>query len=199
MDRDFAVRRGELAARIAAKRAKPKLLSKDLANLNLQRDAAVLRSPIDGVVVAGQIRTGDVLEPGKPVMEIARQQSYRFEAIVPSEDVGNLSIGMPVRIKFDTYDYQKYGVLEGTVTYLSPDSKPAKASDSDQDTGEQPAGRKSPAAFLVRVELHANEVGRGDLRGPVKLGLGGTAEIVTGQESVLSILLNRIRQTISLG
>ena len=33
----------------------------------------------------------------------------------------------------------------------------------------------------------------------VKLGLGGTAEIVTGQESVLSILLNRIRQTISLG
>ena len=59
-------------------------------------------------------------------------------------------------------------------------------------------GRVSDA-YLVRIELHANEVGRGDLRGPVKLGLGGTAEIVTGQESVLSILLNRIRQTISLG
>ena len=37
------------------------------------------------------------------------------------------------------------------------------------------------------------------MEGPVKLGLGGTAEIVTGQEIVLSILLNRIRQTISLG
>jgi hypothetical protein len=42
-------------------------------------------------------------------------------------------------------------------------------------------------------------VGRGDLRGFVKLGLGGTAEIVTGSESVLSILIKRIRQSISLG
>ncbi len=199
VDRDFAVRRGELAARIAAKRGEAEAAQKDLANLNIQRDAAVLRSPIDGIIVAGQIRAGDVLQPGKPVMEIAREQSYRFEAIVPSEDVGNLSVGMPVRIKFDTYDYQKYGVLEGRITYLSPDSKPAKASDSDQETGEQAASRRSPAAYLVRVELHANEVGRGDLRGPVKLGLGGTAEIVTGHESVLWILLNRIRQTISLG
>jgi HlyD family secretion protein len=198
VDRDFAVRRGELDARIAAKKGEAEAAQKDLANLNIQREAAVLRSPIDGVIVTGQIRPGDVLQPGKPLMEIARQNSYRFEAIVSSEDVGNLRVGMGVRIKFDTYDYQKYGVLEGTVTYLSPDSKPTKMSDGDAD-GEQPVSRRSPAAYLVRVELHGTEVGRGDLRGPVKLGLGGTAEIVTGQESVLSILLNRIRQTISLG
>jgi hypothetical protein len=51
----------------------------------------------------------------------------------------------------------------------------------------------------VRVELLADEVGRGALRGRVKLGLGGTAEIVTGRESVLAILVKRIRQAISLG
>jgi hypothetical protein len=63
----------------------------------------------------------------------------------------------------------------------------------------QTPAAKSPAAFVVRVELLADEVGRGALCGRVKLGLGGTAEIVTGRESVLAILIKRIRQAISLG
>lgn len=199
VERDFAVRRAELEARIAAKKGEAEAARKDLANLNRQREAAVLRSPIDGVVVAGHIRPGDVLQPGNPVLEIARQQSFRFEALVPGEDVGQIREGMPVQVKFDTYDYQKYGVLEGTVTYLSPDSKLPSAAEESQEMGKNSAVRTSPAAFVVRVELHSDEVGRGELMGRVKLGLSGTAEIVTGSESVLMIFLRRIRQTISLG
>jgi hypothetical protein len=61
------------------------------------------------------------------------------------------------------------------------------------------ASRKSPAVYLVRVEMHADAVGRGELSGAVKLGLGGTAEIVTDRESLLLIFFRKIRQTISLG
>jgi hypothetical protein len=82
------------------------------------------------------------------------------------------------------------------VTYVSPDSKVA---DDAKAASDGQAARPSPAAFVVRIELLASEVGRGELRGKVKLGLGGTAEIVTGRESVLSILVKRLRQTISLG
>jgi HlyD family secretion protein len=113
--------------------------------------------------------------------------------------VGDLRVGMPVQIKFDAYDYQKYGVLAGTVTYLSPDSTLADEKDQEPEVENRPGARNLPAAFVVRVELHANEVGRNELRGRVKLGLGGTAEIVTGHETILAILLKRIRQTISLG
>jgi multidrug resistance efflux pump len=158
-----------------------------------------MRSPIDGVVVAGRIQPGDVLERGKAVLEIAPQGGYRFEAVVPSESVGQLRVGMPVRIKFDAYDYQKYGVLDGTVTYLSPDSKLPGSDVKAGEAEEQTLARKSSAAFVVRVELLADELRRGALRGRVKLGLGGTAEIVTGRESVLAILIKRIRQAISLG
>jgi len=42
-------------------------------------------------------------------------------------------------------------------------------------------------------------VGRGVFRGRVKLGMGGLAEIVTGRESLLSILVKQIRRSISLG
>ena len=108
-----------------AKEGDAAAVRRDLRQLELQRAESVLRSPIDGVVVVGQIDAGDVLEPGKPVMEIAPRDGYRFEAAIVSEDVGHVQVGMPVRIKFDAYDYQKYGVMTGTVTYLSPDSRAA--------------------------------------------------------------------------
>ncbi len=134
------------------------------------------------------------------MLEIAPQRGYRFEAVVPSDDVGDLRVGMPVHIKFDAYDYQKYGVLDGTVTYLSPDSKLADESHQETETRNR---ERRPQLRRPRlssaIELHADEVGRGELRGRVKLGLGGTAEIVTGRESILEILIKRIRQTISLG
>jgi HlyD family secretion protein len=197
VDRDFAVRRAELEARKAAKNGEADAAKNELANLNLQRAETVLRSPHDGVIVAGRIKPGDVLEPGAAIMEIAPQDGYRFEAVVSSEDVGNLAVGMPVQIKFDAYDYQKYGVMPGKVVYISPDSKLPEARDRAQVSESSAAG--FPAGYIVRIELDANEVRRGDLRGPVKLGLGGTAEIVTGSESILAIFVKRIRQTISLG
>ena len=42
-------------------------------------------------------------------------------------------------------------------------------------------------------------MGRGAYRGQVKLGMAGQVEIVTGRESLLSLLVKKIRQTISLG
>lgn len=200
VERDFAVRQAEAKARCAAKRGEAGAVRRDLRQLELQLAESVLRSPIDGVVVAGQIHVGDVLEPGKPVMEIAPRDGYRFEAAITSEDVGHVQAGMPVRIKFGAYDYQKYGVLPGTVTYLSPDSRLPREDQSHAAAQTQaPPNRQSSAVFLVRVEMHADAVGRGELRGAVKLGLGGTAEIVTDRESLLMIFFRKIRQTVSLG
>jgi hemolysin D len=117
-----------------------------------------------------------------------------------SEDVGHVQVGMPVRIKFDAYDYQKYGAMTGRVTYLSPDSRVARDGEGRPGAETQgQAGRNSPATFQVRIEMEGDTVGRGELRGDVKLGLGGIAEIVTDRESLLMIFFRKIRQSISLG
>jgi len=92
---------------------------------------------------------------------------------------------MPVRVRLDAYDYQRYGTVSGRVCFISADSG-------------VPEGKQA-AVYVVRVELDADEVGRADLRGRVKLGMAGQAEIVTGRESLLSLLTKKIRQTISLG
>jgi hypothetical protein len=61
-----------------------------------------------------------------------------------------------------------------------------------------PDGQRA-ARYLVRIEVDGDQVGRGDLRGEVKLGMTGQAEVVTGQESLLLLLVRKIRQSISLG
>ena len=199
VDREFAVRRAEAETRRIAKEGEVATIRNDMRQLELMRAECELRSPIDGVVVFGQIDPGDVLAPGKPVMEIAPRDGFHFEAALASQDVGHVRLDMPVRIRFDAYDYQMYGVMTGTVTYLSPDSQPTRARDDGPATTKTPrGGQNAPAMFLVHVHMDADVVGDEESRGAIKLGMGGTAEIVTERESLLTIFFRQIRQTISL-
>jgi multidrug efflux pump subunit AcrA (membrane-fusion protein) len=185
--REHAVQRQELALKQDAKRAELKAAEADLENLRLLLKQATVRAPAAGVVTSGEIREGDLLEPGKPVVEIAEQKGFRFEALVSSEDRGRLHEGMPARIKLDAYHHLTYGTLAGTVTFIAPDST------------VQDDGGKKRAVYRVEIEVQGDEVGRGDLRGQVKLGMAGQVDIVTGEESILRVLLKNLRQSISLG
>jgi multidrug resistance efflux pump len=184
-DKDFAVKREELAMKRGVKEGDLEAARTTLANLELEREQAVLRAPMDGVVTAGDVRVGDLLEAGKAVVEIAEQQGFRFELTVPSEDVADLRVGMPAQIKLDALDYQKYGTLRGTVSFIAPDSS-------------VPEGQQA-ASYVVRIDVEGDEVGQGGVHGRVKLGMSGQGEVVTGQESLLLLLVKKVRRTISLG
>ena len=121
-ERDYAVKRDELELKRKAKRGEVEAARLELANLELERAQAVIRSPIDGVVTAGDWKVGDLLEPGKAAVEIARQAGFLFEAAIPSEEIAHVRVGMPARIRLDAYDFQRYGTLDGTVGFVSPDS-----------------------------------------------------------------------------
>jgi len=179
------MRRQELQTKQGIKQGEVQAIRIELANLELERQQAIMRAPIDGIVTTGDVKVGDLLERGKPVVEIAAQQGFRFEAAVPSEEVGHLRVGMPARIKLDAYDYQRYGTVAGTVVFVAPDSG-------------MPAGQHT-VTYLVKIQLEEEELRRGESRGRVKLGMAGQAEIVTGQERLLTLLVKKIRQTISLG
>lgn len=185
LEKDYAMKRQELAMKQGLKQGEVATARLALANLELEHQQAVMRAPLDGIVTTGEVKVGDLLERGKPVMEIAAQQGFCFEAAVPNTEVGHLRLGMPTRIKLDAYDYQQYGTVAGTVVFISPDSGVLEG--------------HYTATYLVRIALAGEEVGRGDLHGRVKLGMAGQTEIVTGQESLLVLLVKKLRQTMSLG
>jgi hemolysin D len=183
-ERDSAVKRDELELRRKAKRGEVAAARLELANLELERAQAVIRAPIDGVVTAGDRKVGDLLEPGRAAVEIARQAGFLFEAVIPSAEIAHVRVGMPARIRLDAYDFQRYGTLDGTVGFVSPDSG-------------VPEGQPQ-AVYTVRIALSRAEFGRGSDRGRVKLGMTGRVEIVTGRDRLLTLLVRTIRRTISL-
>jgi multidrug resistance efflux pump len=184
-EKDHALQLEELALKRRTRQSEIEAVGVELSNLELERRQATIRAPTDGIVTNGELKVGEILGMGKPVAEIAAQKGFRLEVAVPSEEVSHLRLNMPARIKIDAYDYLKYGVLDGTVSFIAPDSGVAE-------------GRRG-AVYLVRIDLTSEEVGRGELRGRVRLGMTGQTEIITGRESLLSLLFRQIRQTISLG
>src|SRR3954471_24570161 len=177
-ERDYAVRRDELELKRRTKCGEIAASRPELANLELERAQAVIRSPIDGVVTAGDWKVGDLLEPGKAAAAVARQAGFLFEASIPSEEIAHVRVGMPARIRLDAYDFQRYGTLDGTVSFISPDSGLG--------------GGQAGALYTVRIATSRDEVGRGAYRGPVKLGMTGRGEIVTGRDRLLTLLVGRL-------
>ena len=189
VQRDHAVKKEELAARRIVKHGEIESAQEELANLQIKRTHCEIRAPMDGVIVAGQVDVGDVLGAGTSIAEISPSGGFRFEAAVPSGDVGDLHTGMTANIKFDAFDYQRYGALEGEVMYVSPDSQVI----------EQQSDMPKQVAYVVRITVEDEQIGRGDRIGELKLGLGGVAEIVVKQESLLALFVKKIRHTVSLG
>lgn len=78
----------------------------------------------DGVVKSLEVdKEGAVVTAAQVVAQIIPDSSTMVvEAEVYNSDIGYVEIGQEVDIKVDTYDYQKYGKLSGTVVYISPDA-----------------------------------------------------------------------------
>ena len=87
-------------------------------------DNSILSSPVDGIVKVLRINTvGGVLRAGDELMHISPTSGgYIVEAKINPSDIGELRLGLPVSLKFDAFDYSVYGMLQGTLSYISSDT-----------------------------------------------------------------------------
>lgn len=92
--------------------------------IQIEKQKQILKSPIDGYVNTIFVHTlGGVVTPAEKIMTIVpKDAKMQIKAKVLNQDVGFIESGMPVSIKVDTYNFQKYGILNGKVTIVSPNS-----------------------------------------------------------------------------
>lgn len=92
--------------------------------VQLEKQKQILKSPIDGYVNTIFVHTiGGVVTPAEKIMTIVpKDASMQIKAKVLNQDAGFIEKDMPVSIKVDTYNFQKYGILNGIVTVVSPNS-----------------------------------------------------------------------------
>lgn len=92
-----------------------------------------IRSPIDGIVKKMRYNTiGGVIQGGEPILEIVpSQEDLVVEERLNVVDRGYVVLGQKAVIKVSTYEYVRYGGIEGEVILIAPN---ATVDDSSGET-----------------------------------------------------------------
>lgn len=153
-------------------------LRSDLANIT--DSGVVLNAPCTGTLIRLRVKSpGSVVQEGAVLGEVAcRGERLQGELEVPESGVPFIQPGQAVKLRFDAFPYQRYGVRFGSVRWLGP-------------AGIQVGADSSAFRALVDLKDSAIRV-RGQMR-PLLAGMGGEADIVVGRRSLASYAFEPIR------
>jgi hemolysin D len=120
-DAEFRVRVSAEAVDVARKREAAR---QELVKASQRQELQVLRAPIDGVVQQLAVSTvGGVVTSAQPLMVIVPDNSpLEVEAQMMNRDIGHLRAGQPVVVKVETFDFTRYGPIEGKVQWVGTDA-----------------------------------------------------------------------------
>ena len=152
-----------------------------------------LKAPQEGTIKDLATHTeGAVLQPGTVLMTIVpANEPLRAEVWVDNRDRGFVHEGQKVRVKVAPYPFQKYGMVEGVVKYVSAD-----ANESQRNSGPEAQNAPPTPAYQFRtiVELQAQALEADGARHKLMPGMQVDAEISLGERTVMEYLLSPVRK-----
>ena len=150
-----------------------------LATAADQQTRTMIRSTVNGVVKNMRYTTiGGVVRPGEPILDIVpSEDTLVVEARLNPMDRGFVQEGQSATVKIDTYDFVRYGGIDGEVISVAPDST---------------IPENAPPYFKVVIQTAQpwlGEIEDGNLISP---GMGATVDIHTGTKSVMDYLVKPV-------
>lgn len=146
---------------------------------------ATIVAPTAGRVYNLAVHTvGGIVTDAQPLMQIVPDDvPLVFEVYVENKDIGFVKIGMPVEVKVDSFNFQKYGMIDGKVTEIGADSYKEP---SDVETYNKfrvvvtPTGKNS-------IDVMGEEV-------PLSVGMSVNAEIKIKEKRIVDFFLDPFRK-----
>jgi hemolysin D len=171
-------------------------LREELAKQQHRHGLLELRAPHGGTVKDLATHTpGTVVAPGTILMTIVPVgEKLRAEVWVSNDDIGWVHATQSAKIKLASFQFQKYGMLQGAVAQVSADSTEAP---SPNTRSGSLAGRDRPVgalAFRTLIDLEQQQLESDGQRYALAPGMQVIAEIHLGERSVLEYLLSPVRE-----
>ncbi|MEH6475953.1 MAG: HlyD family type I secretion periplasmic adaptor subunit [Sneathiella sp.] len=169
---------------MASANAETLKIEEDLMRLNAALGRLNIVSPVDGIIQGMDVNSvGTVIKPGNPILSIVPiDQELIVETRIRPEDIGFLQLGQNATVKFTTYNYSRYGSVEGSLTHIS-------ATTFEDEQGE--------SFYKGKVALSQSFVGRNPERNLILPGMTATADIHSGKKTLLEYLLKPIHTTLT--
>jgi HlyD family secretion protein len=164
--------------------AKKNSAAEDLKKAELRRQLIVLTAPVDAVVLEIASRTvGSVVREAETLFLLVPQDvKLQAEVNVDGKDIGQITVGQSVRLKFDAFPFQKHGTGTGTVRIVSRDSfVPDPKADITQ--------RMSAPYYRILIDVTEARLRAQPAQFQMTPGMGVTAEMKVGHRTVISYFL----------
>lgn len=144
-----------------------------------------VKAPVSGIVKGLKINTvGEVVKPGEALMEFVPVDEDLIVAVhISPSDIGHIAVGQSVKVKVSSYDYGRFGAVEGTLTFI---------------TATTFTGNKGEKYYRGNIKLKRNYVGENQ---ELKLlpGMTVQAGIITGEKTILQYLLKPVQRALEDG
>jgi membrane fusion protein len=181
----------EMASRTAAFTETERAIGEELTTFRARKsvldqdrlrdgNALSIDAPCAGTVVTLNVRhPGTVVDEGDPLAElVCAGQPLQAELRLPERGMALVRLGQPVKLLYDAFPYQRYGVQYGTLRWLSPASSVGTLG----------------STFRAFADLGAETVGVEGTRRAVLPGMTGRAAVIVGQRTLVSYALEPLRQ-----
>ncbi|MGI8431495.1 MAG: HlyD family secretion protein [Chthoniobacterales bacterium] len=145
---------------------------------NSHENLLAVRAPYDGVIISlAQSGVGSVVQNGQELCQMAASGTKPIVRLTLGEaGLPKLVTAQTVRLFFDAFPYQRYGVVEARLDWVSP---------AAVTSAEGPH-------FIGLASLAPAKKGRRPLA--LRVGMAGEARIVTGQRTLIEYAFEPIRQ-----
>jgi HlyD family secretion protein len=141
-------------------------------------------APFDGSIsMPANIFEGLNIQAGEPVLYIIPDSSnWLCEVLIPQQNFGKISINQRTILKFDSYNFEEYGVVEGVVKTVSATPQELKTAEGTQNL------------YLIQIAIDSSLFTSYHKQIRPRFGLSGTATIALDDKSVLEkLFLDRFR------
>lgn len=170
--------RSEARTALSDARVELRRMGEDIKTEEDRVRRTVVTAPVAGTVNKLLSNTvGGVVKPGETLLELTPTDgALLIEARVSPAERGSLRVGLPTKVRVAAYDYTVFGTLDAQVTEISADTLA-------DERGER----------YFRVAAAIDPQSARDFRQALGPGMTVSADVVTGQRTVLQFLLSPIR------
>lgn len=152
------------------------VLQTELTEANFRQAKQKIIAPVDGYIGKMFFHTiGGVVTPAEKLLTlIPNDVPLVIKATVLNQDIGFIEKDMNVALKIDTFDFQKYGLINGVVTHISQDAI------EDEKLGLVYDILVTPEKYNLMVDGQILNI---------NIGMGVTAELKVGKRRVIEFFV----------
>lgn len=170
--------------------------SRELAQVNIELSRTVITATSDGIISKLKLRNNSqTVSAGEEIAEIVPSNApIVIKAAVALQDKNKLKAGQNVQMRVSACPYPDYGTLKGKVKAISPDAITPQANGANTTESTVASQKATVASFYqVTIEPENLTLGRGGHQCAIQLGMEGTADIISREETVLQFFLRKAR------